>query len=174
MLRCPASGYEIQAPEFKQARAARKHPRYDLMIFADLSGGIPAQQIRLEPDPDAPEMPGLELSAEAIAAGPFQPGADPEWYACPPEERARIRAAIEAAGKAGLDVLSAVLRGAEPAAGFPKAAPENVTAADPAPDAAPEDVSGDAQEDFAETAAPASPAAQPRVGKPATGRRKGN
>lgn len=123
MIFCPASGYEIQAPEFKQWKATRKHPRYNEMIFAELSPGGAVQKIRLDPDTDAPPVPDVEVSPDA-----------------PPVLPPEVPAAPEAD-------------------------------ADPAPDAPPEDTAGDAHEDFATGPEPAAP---PRAGKPASGRRRSN
>ncbi len=87
MIFCPASGYEVQAPEFKAWRAARKHPRYDEMVFAELSHGGIVQRIRLDPDPDAPHVPDQEV--DPVTAAP------PSDLPPPPAPEAPVTPAAE-------------------------------------------------------------------------------
>lgn len=78
MLFGPETGYDVQAPEFKSWRGARKHPRYDSMIFAELSNGGIVQQIRLDPAPEIVAMPGMPIDPTVSPADPDlgSPGTD--------------------------------------------------------------------------------------------------
>ncbi|MBN8246432.1 MAG: hypothetical protein J0L84_03195 [Verrucomicrobia bacterium] len=111
MIFCPASGYEIQAPECKQWRAARKHPRYDEMVFAELSQGGIVQKMRLEPDLDAPAEPDQEVNPAAGAP----PSDLPPPPAVPPAEDGGEPAASEEPEDTAGDPHEDFATGANPA-----------------------------------------------------------